>query len=172
MGTHPIFESDFDCLTGFQTMKLFSLITCALSIPVFIPANQKDIENIRDPREEIYPELHRFGRQWSYNEPNRVINYHHDFPDRRFSGDAGLRIHGHDTENYLGHNDRATSRLALNHDYGNHRTTIDHRHNHNFPGHSTGISHEYRRDGWTYGATARMDNNGNPSVGASIGFRW
>merc|ERR1739848_544482 len=36
MGTHPIFESDFDCLTDFQTSFVLRLKTCVTSLLIFL----------------------------------------------------------------------------------------------------------------------------------------
>merc|ERR1712157_116477 len=44
MGTHPIFESDFDCLTDFAIMKLFCLSAIALGVTAK-DIKQKMMEN-------------------------------------------------------------------------------------------------------------------------------
>merc|ERR1712168_1601549 len=35
MGTHPIFESDFDCLTGQTRFVLTNSLKCVTSLPIF-----------------------------------------------------------------------------------------------------------------------------------------
>merc|ERR1712137_1273624 len=36
MGTHPIFESDFDCLTGRRLFSCSSSLKCVTSLPIFL----------------------------------------------------------------------------------------------------------------------------------------
>merc|ERR1712136_27583 len=36
MGTHPIFESDFDCLTGRRFVSCSSSLKCVTSLPIFL----------------------------------------------------------------------------------------------------------------------------------------
>merc|ERR1712071_107384 len=36
MGTHPIFESDFDCLTGQTRFVLLKSLKCVTSLPTFL----------------------------------------------------------------------------------------------------------------------------------------
>merc|ERR1739838_58298 len=53
MGTHPIFESDFDCLTDEAKMRLtlfISILTCLIMLPCWLVMN-----HLKPPLNEVSP---------------------------------------------------------------------------------------------------------------------